>query len=767
MARKNIGFMTTEYSEIFSKTVTQGAMFAAEEEDVNLYIMAGGYFDAPYMDVGKTKFEYQNNYLFNFADKTNLDVLIILLGPIASNIDATAQKRFVEQYKDIPIITIGNKVRGYTNVSFDNRGGFMREVEYLITDLDKTKIGLVCGPATNEDAFERREAYKQVLTNHSIPVEDRKIVYGNFSEHSEEAVEQLLDQNEDLEAIVFSNDYMALAGYRVFEKRGIIPGKDIVVVAFDDSPFAALMSPSLTTTRANPAMLGYTAVKEAVGMYENTDDDIRIDTVFVPRRSSHVDAIGVEEKVGINYSFVPGKDPATKLVEQMDRRLLQGRASNGEIAAIKEKLVELVDWFNLQVYDSSIDEVLYNDLYRKCNDLTTELIKRFNSVSLVREVHSCLIPIYAETVRDDTDKALMYQMMADCFQNALLENERRKVEITKLYSRVTKKTMEVTRMIVSDREKMNNTYELFNAMDELGFSRSYMLLFKDTIRCRKNGDWVRPGSFRISACQIGDKSFRPEEDKRELTVEHLFECPDVEDGSRKTYLLSFLFANDEQYGILVAEPKDHEISVMEAIAFQISSAIQTVHLIRGMDQVRLQLADSLEKQRKNNEKLELLSKSDELTQLYNRRGFMTAVEEKMKNPSSKGKRCVVLYGDINNVNLINDKFGHEEGNFAIRGIAEILRETLGGNQIIGRLGGDEFAAFLISDNKDIASSVREKIDKNTEKYNEGTDKPYYISMCVGVSSFVNDGTSTVDEALVRADVDLYLQKKRCIDKVLK
>ena len=65
MARKNIGFMTTEYSEIFSKTVTQGAMFAAEEEDVNLYIMAGGYFDAPYMDVGKTKFEYQNNYLFN------------------------------------------------------------------------------------------------------------------------------------------------------------------------------------------------------------------------------------------------------------------------------------------------------------------------------------------------------------------------------------------------------------------------------------------------------------------------------------------------------------------------------------------------------------------------------------------------------------------------------------------------------------------------------------------------------------------------------
>ncbi len=767
MARRNIGILISDYTEYFSRAVISGAMYAAEEMDANLYLFAGGYFDEPYMEKDKGKYEYQNNYIYNFATKQNVDALIVILGALASNIDAASQRRFLEQYKDIPIITIANKVRGYTNVSFDNRAGFMKEIEYLIDELGKTKIGIVCGPATNEDAVERREAYKQVLTNHSIPVEDKRIVYGNFSEYSEDAVEKLLDQNDDLEAIVFCNDYMALAGYRVLEKRGIKPGKDIAIIGFDDSPFSALMSPGLTTTRANSSMLGYRAVKEAMTITQSSDDDIRLDTVLVIRDSCNSGGNSLEEAVERNYSFTPGKDPATRLVSQIERTILQGRASVRETAAIKEKLVELVDWLNLQVYDSSIDDLLYYELSHKCNELTKELINRFHSASLVREIHACLIPLYAKTVKDDTDRALMYQIMADCFQNALLENERLKMSAEDKNKNVTKIIMDVSRVLVSDREKMDNTYELFKAMDPLGFKRSYMLLFKDTIRCRKNGDWKRPEVFRVAANQVGSESFKAEEGFEEISVDNMFENPAVENGTRKTYAMSFLFSNDEQYGILVAEPKEHDLSVLESVAFQVSSAIQTVHLVRGMDQVRSQLADSLEKQRKNNEILEQLSKSDDLTQLYNRRGFMTAATQAMKKEVNKGKRCVVLYGDVDHINLINDKFGHEEGNFAIRGVAEILKETLGGNQIIGRIGGDEFAAFLIADDKTLETTVRDKICEKTEAFNAKTEKPYLVSGCLGLSAFVNDGEASIDEALVRADVDLYLQKKKRTDKVLK
>ena len=130
--RINIGLLISEYCDIFAREVCVGAMHAAEEMDANLYILAGGYFDAPYMERNKSKYEYQNNYIFNFVTKQNIDVLVVLLGTIASNVDAEVQKKFLDRYKDIPIITIANKVDGYANVSFDNKGGFAKEVEYLI-----------------------------------------------------------------------------------------------------------------------------------------------------------------------------------------------------------------------------------------------------------------------------------------------------------------------------------------------------------------------------------------------------------------------------------------------------------------------------------------------------------------------------------------------------------------------------------------------------------------------------------------------------------
>ena len=58
-------------------------------------IMPVFYFDAPYMERNKSKYEYQNNYIFNFVTKKNIDILVVLLGTIASNVDESVQKKFL------------------------------------------------------------------------------------------------------------------------------------------------------------------------------------------------------------------------------------------------------------------------------------------------------------------------------------------------------------------------------------------------------------------------------------------------------------------------------------------------------------------------------------------------------------------------------------------------------------------------------------------------------------------------------------------------
>ena len=71
--RLNVGLFVSEYRDIFANEVCVGAMYAAEEMDVNLFIFPGGYFNAPYMEVDRTKYEYQNNYIYNFASNCSFE----------------------------------------------------------------------------------------------------------------------------------------------------------------------------------------------------------------------------------------------------------------------------------------------------------------------------------------------------------------------------------------------------------------------------------------------------------------------------------------------------------------------------------------------------------------------------------------------------------------------------------------------------------------------------------------------------------------------
>ena len=92
----------------------------------------------------------------------------------------------------------------------------------------------------------------------NIPVTEDMIVYGDYSEYSREIVGKLLDDNPDADAIIFSNDQMAIGGYQELKSRNIRIGADISVIGFDNSPGSVTMVPPLTTVNANtPAYVRY------------------------------------------------------------------------------------------------------------------------------------------------------------------------------------------------------------------------------------------------------------------------------------------------------------------------------------------------------------------------------------------------------------------------------------------------------------------------------------------------------------------------------
>jgi len=159
------------------------------------------------------------------------------------------------------------------------------------------------------------------------------------------------------------------------------------------------------------------------------------------------------------------------------------------------------------------------------------------------------------------------------------------------------------------------------------------------------------------------------------------------------------------------------------------------------------------------EDLRSMSLRDELTGLYNRRGFVTLAAQELKMADRLKRGIFIVYADLDGLKVINDTLGHEEGDEALKETAVILKETFRNSDIIGRIGGDEFVIIPIGtagDNIDVVTArLQNKIDIQNGKMNRN----YKLSLSVGVSYYDPEYPGTIDELLAMADSLMYEQKK--------
>lgn len=155
-----------------------------------------------------------------------------------------------------------------------------------------------------------------------------------------------------------------------------------------------------------------------------------------------------------------------------------------------------------------------------------------------------------------------------------------------------------------------------------------------------------------------------------------------------------------------------------------------------------------------------LSLEDELTGLYNRRGFLAMAEQYLKTVRRSRESSTLVYADMDGLKQINDIQGHQEGSRAIKRISEILQETFRDSDLIARLGGDEFAVLTKDVSRDDAESINARLAESLRSHNVQGRHSYELSLSLGIMCVEPDTTATVEELIAQADQLMYQNKHR-------
>jgi two-component system, cell cycle response regulator len=209
-----------------------------------------------------------------------------------------------------------------------------------------------------------------------------------------------------------------------------------------------------------------------------------------------------------------------------------------------------------------------------------------------------------------------------------------------------------------------------------------------------------------------------------------------------------------QYGVfLVRRTRDQERFGPADLEFAQAVITAAVAVIQRAQMVESTMAD--------NARLEQLAQTDPLTQILNRRALTERITAEMERALRYDSTLALLMIDLDHFKRVNDTFGHLVGDDVLRDVAQLLGDTIRGNDIVARYGGEEFLVLLPETDDAGAESFAERIRAAVEAHpfnNSGDAPALRLTASIGVAVFPAARIETVEDLFARADAALYRAK---------
>lgn len=161
------------------------------------------------------------------------------------------------------------------------------------------------------------------------------------------------------------------------------------------------------------------------------------------------------------------------------------------------------------------------------------------------------------------------------------------------------------------------------------------------------------------------------------------------------------------------------------------------------------------------EKLDRMSAFDGLTGLYNRVGFQIQADKYKMYAKSSGRSLYISFIDIDGLKKVNDTYGHHEGDWLIKAIAECLRKASREEEVCMRFGGDEFIVLgleNVADGRHL--EFEQEFQNHIRQVNESQKREYPVSASIGSYTIDDVEHTNLQIVIERADMEMYLRKKK-------
>ncbi|MBN2739179.1 MAG: GGDEF domain-containing protein [Spirochaetales bacterium] len=250
------------------------------------------------------------------------------------------------------------------------------------------------------------------------------------------------------------------------------------------------------------------------------------------------------------------------------------------------------------------------------------------------------------------------------------------------------------------------------------------------------------------------------------------------------YILDTKNINLPEYFVIVGNPEYNEffsqidindtmiIGLSNLVSFVINSINNIYHyqelmkerqyLEEKVDERTKDLNVAMEELRRLNSKLHFISVKDELTGLYNRRGFISIGNEYFSIAQKNKSSLLIVYCDLDGLKKINDTYGHQEGDFAINQTGVLLTKIFRKTDIISRFGGDEYVVLLDNGSDKYIDEIKKRLKYLFMEYNANSCKEYELSISIGCVffDFKKSNVSNFEELIAMADEILYQEKHK-------